>query len=140
MIAKIAKYNDQQLIAAANCFLTNHQQQRLARECHHAMVLTAVLTITALAEADFDSLTAEVGRPHLIETAMMRSLIAPDQVQHVLGQQIDNFLGGYLLVREKVTCDVPTLGNPAHAIFEESVITEEALLQKLQLLFGQGQA
>ncbi len=140
MIAQLAKYNNEQLVAAANCFLTDYQSQRLARECSRSMVLAAVLTFSALSEADYDSLTAEVPQSDLVQTAILRSMITAEQVPVVQGQQVENFLSSGLLSGIMIGYDTPVLGNPSHALFEESVISEQMLLSQLQLLFGDAEA
>jgi len=140
MIAQLAKYNNEQLIAAANCFLTDHQSQRLAHECTRSKVLTAVLTLSLLSEADYDSLTAEVSKSDLVQTAILRSMITAEQVPAVQGQQVDNFINSGPLSGIVIGYDTPALGNPSHALFEESVISEQALLAQLQLLFGEAEA
>ncbi|CAN5425158.1 hypothetical protein BH11CYA1_BH11CYA1_09490 [soil metagenome] len=118
MIAKISKYSDVQILAAANCLITPYQANRLANSASNMLALSAVLTLTVLAESDYDKLVNEVSQSGLKQTAVARAMAtvaqftATEENEHV--------------------CSQPNAG-----CFEESAISESQLLNQLVLLYGE---
>ena len=132
MISQIAKYNDTQLLAAAAFLLTNKQRLRLNAETNRSSVLTAVLTLTVLAESDYDNLLAEVSHAELSETAVARQLATRDQIRLAKIAQVDAVLAPGVSGED--------WGNPNTALIQESAISEGELLEQLEALFGRAEA
>lgn len=133
MIAQISKYSDEQILAAANCLVTAHQANRLADAAKQMLVLSAVLTLTVLAESDYDKLAAEVSQNELKETAIERALATAAQFQSAEEQQFGRLFPIQLTAPFAYE---GTYGHPNLAFCQESAIGESALLSQLQLLYG----
>lgn len=122
MIAQISKYSDEQILAAANCLITAHQANRLATAAKQMLVLSAVLTLTVLAENDYDALVSEVSQNNLKETALERKLATAAQFQAAEENQFA-YNEGFC-------------GHNNAAFCQESAIGESELISQLQLLYG----
>jgi len=129
MIAQISIYSDEQILAAAKCLITPHQANRLEAAAKQMLALSAVLTLSVLAESDYDALTAEVSQNNLKETAVARELATADQFKLAEERQ-STYEDGWAQEHAQG-------GTHSHAIFcQESAIDENELLSKLQSLFG----
>ena len=129
MIAQISIYSDEQILAAAKCLITPHQANRLAAAAKQMLALSAVLTLTVLAEGDYDALTAEVSQNDLKETAVARKLATAEQFKLAEERQLTYEDG----------CAQAGFQGSAHShgiCCQESAIDENELLVKLQSLFG----
>lgn len=140
MIAQISKYSDEQILAAAKCLITPHQANRLTKAASQMLPISAVLTLTVLAESDYDNLVAEVSHNNLKETAIERALATMAQFESAEQQQFAQMLpfaltspnSGYIY-----NCNSSSPCNHPHsACFEESAIREIELLNQLELLYG----
>lgn len=121
MIAQISKYSDEQILAAAKCLITPHQANRLTKAASQMLAISAVLTLTVLAESDYEQLVSEVSQNNLKETAVARKLATADQ---------------FKLAEERRSTYEDGCAH-SHAIFcQESAIDENELLSMLQSLFG----
>ncbi|MDP3510768.1 MAG: hypothetical protein Q8T09_22565 [Candidatus Melainabacteria bacterium] len=133
MIAQISKYSDEQILAAAKCLITPHQANRLTKAASQMLPISAVLTLTVLAERDYDNLVAEVSHNNLKETAVERALATMAQFESAEERQ-STHEDGYA---QKCPQSCSQEGARSHAIFcQESAIDENELLSKLQSLFG----
>lgn len=129
MIAQISIYSDEQILAAAKCLVTPHQATRLEAAAKQMLALSAVLTLTVLAESDYDALTAEVSQNNLKETAVARKLATADQFKLAEERQST--------YEDGCAQEQAQDGAHRHAIFcQESAIDENELLAKLQSRFG----
>ena len=129
MIAQISIYSDEQILAAAKCLITPHQANRLEAAAKQMLALSAVLTLTVLAESDYDALTAEVSQNNLKETAVARKLATANQFKLAEERQST--------YEDGCAQEHAQGGAHSHAIFcQESAIDENELLSKLQTLFG----
>ncbi|MFA6208681.1 MAG: hypothetical protein WCT03_16680 [Candidatus Obscuribacterales bacterium] len=135
MIAQISKYSNEQILAAAACLLTSHQTTRLTKAASQMLPISAVLTLTVLAESDYEQLVSEVSQSSLKETAVERALATMAQFESAEQQQFAHMLPFALTS--------PNSGYnyaPNSACFEESAIREIELLSQLELLYGSGEA
>lgn len=133
MIAQISKYSNEQILTAANCLITAHQANRLANAASQMLTLSAVLTLTVLAESDYDKLVAEVSQTGLKEAAVERALATAAQFQSAEQQQFVRLFPIQLtapFAYEKTCC------HPNASFCQESAIGESQLLSQLQLLYG----
>ena len=129
MIAQISIYSDEQILASAKCLITPHQANRLEAAAKQILALSAVLTLTVLAESDYDALTAEVSQNNLKETAVARKLATANQFKLAEERQST--------YEDGCAQEHAQGGAHSHAIFcQESAIDENELLSKLQTLFG----
>ena len=87
MIAQISKYSDEQILAAAKCLITPHQANRLTKAASQMLAISAVLTLTVLAESDYEQLVSEVSQSGLKETAVERALATMAQFESAEQQQ-----------------------------------------------------
>lgn len=130
MISQISKYSDNQLLAAASFLITNSQRLRLNAETGRTSVLTAVLTLTVLAESDYDNLISEVSHAALSQTAVDRQLATNDQIRLAKLSQVD------ALLAQSNHVSGEDWGNPNTALIQEPAISEAELLDQLVSLFG----
>jgi hypothetical protein len=129
MIAQISKYSNEQILAAAACLLTSHQANRLTKAASQMLPISAVLTLTVLAESDYEQLVSEVSQNSLKETAVARKLASVDQFKLAEERQST--------YEDGCAQEHAQGGAHSHAIFcQESAIDENELLSKLQSLFG----
>ncbi len=137
MIAQISIYSDEQILAAAKCLITPHQANRLEAAAKQMLALSAVLTLTVLAESDYDALTAEVSQNNLKETAVERKLATADQFKRAEDRQSTYEDGCAQGCGHGCGQGCAQGGAHSNAIFcQESAIDENELLSKLQILFG----
>jgi len=140
MIAQISKYSDEQILAAAKCLITPHQANRLEAAAKQMLALSAVLTLTVLAESDYEQLVSEVSQSGLKETAVARELATMAQFESAEQQQFAHIRlldltspnsGDNYDSKGSSPCS-----HPNSACFEESAIREIELLNQLELLYG----
>jgi hypothetical protein len=95
------------------------------------LAISAVLTLTVLAESDYEQLVSEVSQNNLKETAVERALATMAQFESAEQQRFAHMLPSAL-----------TSPNPGYnyapnsACIEESAIREIELLSQLELLYG----
>ncbi len=121
MIAQISIYSEEQILAAAKCLITPHQANRLEAAAKQMLTLSAVLTLTVLAESDYDALATEVSQNSLKETAVARKLATAEQ---------------FKLAEERQSTYEDGCAHSQAIFCQESAIDENELLGKLQSLFG----
>lgn len=140
MIAQISKYSDEQILAAAKCLITPHQANRLEAAAKQMLALSAVLTLTVLAESDYEQLVSDVSQSGLKETAVERALATMAQFESAEQQQFAHIRlldltspnsGDNYDCNSSYPCS-----HPNSACFEESAIREIELLNQLELLYG----
>jgi hypothetical protein len=140
MIAQISIYSDEQILAAAKCLITPHQANRLEAAAKQMLALSAVLTLTVLAESDYEQLVSEVSQSGLKETAVARELATMAQFESAEQQQFAHIRlldltspnsGDNYDSKGSSPCS-----HPNSACFEESAIREIELLNQLELLYG----
>ncbi len=140
MIAQISIYSDEQILAAAKCLITPHQANRLEAAAKQMQALSAVLTLTVLAESEYEQLVSEVSQNNLKETAVERGLATMAQFEsaeqqrfaHMLPFALNSRNSGY---NSNGSSSSPC-SHPHSACFEESAISEIELLNQLELLYG----
>lgn len=140
MIAQISIYSDEQILAAAKCLITPHQANRLEAAAKQMLALSAVLTLTVLAESDYEQLVSDVSQSGLKETAVERALATMAQFESAEQQQFAHIRlldltspnsGDNYDSKGSSPCS-----HPNSACFEESAIREIELLNQLELLYG----
>jgi hypothetical protein len=140
MIAQISKYTSEQILAAAACLLTSHQANRLTKAASQMLPISAVLTLTVLAESDYEQLVSEVSQNSLKETAVERALATMAQFESAEQQQFAHMLP-FALTSQNSDYNYDSKGSspcshPNSACFEEAAIREIELLSQLELLYG----